>query len=304
MDTVKTLRAPERAPAHVSCRVCAADTRSLGTVHGAYSARDYELRRCERCRFAFIADPWTEFDRIYDARYYAGAGADPLVDYEFELAHPDETVREYEWRGIVDVVNQLAGDLDGKRWLDFGSGNGGLVRFAREHAQANVLGFDHGAIASDARRAGIPMLAPEELLALDGSFDIVTAIEVLEHTIDPLAELRQIRRLLRPGGLLFLTTGNAAAFADHLPEWSYIVPEIHVSFFEPSTLAYALAQTGFRPEQAVPRSGFDQILKFKVLKNLRVKRRSRLTDLVPAAPLAAVAERRVRLREHPVGWAL
>jgi 2-polyprenyl-3-methyl-5-hydroxy-6-metoxy-1,4-benzoquinol methylase len=284
--------------------VCAADTRALGTVHGAYSARDYELRRCDRCRFAFIADPWTEFDRIYDERYYAGSGADPLVDYEFELAHPDETVREYEWRGIVDVVKQLAGDLDGKRWLDFGSGNGGLVRFAREQKHADVVGFDHGAIAGAARRAGIPMLAPEELLALDGTFDIVTAIEVLEHTIDPLAELRQIRRLLRPGGLLFLTTGNAAAFAEELMDWSYIVPEIHVSFFEPSTLAYALAQTGFRPEQGVPRSGFDQILKFKVLKNLRIRRRNRFTDLMPARPIAAVADRRVRLREHPVGWAL
>jgi hypothetical protein len=45
-------------------------------------------------------------------------------------------------------------------------------------------------------------------------------------------------------------------------------------------------------------------MKFKVLKNLRVKRRSRLIDLVPARPIAAAAERRVRLSEHPVGWAL
>jgi len=287
-----------------ACDICGAGTNRLGSVHGAYSDRDYELRRCERCRFAFIADPWTEFERIYDDRYYAGAGADPLVDYQFELAHPHRTVRQYEWRGITDVVERLLGRLDGVRWLDFGGGNGGLVRFALEHTRASAVGFDDGAIAAQARELGIPMLAKDALGAEAGSFDVVTAIEVLEHTIDPLAELRQIRGLLRPGGLLFLTTGNAAAFADRLPDWSYIVPEIHVSFFEPSTLAYALERSGFRPEQCVPRRGFDQIMKFKVLKNLRIKRRNRLTDLVPARPLAAAAERRVRLREHPVGWAL
>jgi SAM-dependent methyltransferase len=231
MDAVVVQGTPVASSTTSSCRICGSQTYRLGSVHGDYSQRDYELRRCNGCLFAFIADPWTEFDRIYDDRYYAGTGADPLVDYEFELAHPNETVRAYEWRGIVDVVRQLVGNLEGQRWLDFGSGNGGLVRFAREHSHAEVVGFDHGAIGATARRAGIPMLAPEELLLQNGSFDVVTAIEVLEHTIDPLAELRQMRRLLRPGGLLFLTTGNAAAFADRLPEWSYVVPEIHVSFF-------------------------------------------------------------------------
>ena len=83
---------------------------------------------------------------------------------------------------------------------------------------------------------------------------MVTAIEVIEHTLDPLAELRTIRGLLRPGGLLFLTTGNAAPFASDLLRWSYIVPEIHVSFFEPDTLERALVKCGFRPGD-VPAAG-------------------------------------------------
>jgi 2-polyprenyl-3-methyl-5-hydroxy-6-metoxy-1,4-benzoquinol methylase len=303
VDIVAVTDTGRRSARPASCRICGGSTHTLGNVHGAYSGRDYELRRCEHCRFAFIANPWTEFERIYDDRYYAGAGADPLVDYQFELAHPKQTVRQYEWRGILDVVQRLVGGLDGKRWLDFGCGNGGLVRFVQEQSEAQAVGFDDGAMAGQAHKLGIPVLAPEELLAQDGSFDVVTAIEVLEHTIDPIAELRQIRRLLRPGGLLFLTTGNAAAFAEHLTDWSYIVPEIHISFFEPSTLTYALEQSGFRPEQAVPIDGFDQIIKFKVLKNLRIRRRSLLTDFIPARMVALAADRRVRLREHPVGWA-
>jgi 2-polyprenyl-3-methyl-5-hydroxy-6-metoxy-1,4-benzoquinol methylase len=287
----------------VACRLCGAHTHSVGTVHGAYSARDWELRRCNECRYAFIADAWTEFERIYDRRYYAGEGADPLVDYEFELTSPESTVRHYEWRGLTRLVEQLLGGLGGVRWLDFGAGNGGLVRYLRDHTQATAVGFEQGAIADQARRAGIPVNSVPDSEA-EGSFDVVTAIEVLEHTLDPLAELRRIRALLRPGGLLLLTTGNAAPFARRLAQWSYVVPEIHISFFEPDTLAQALSRAGFRPDRIPPHGGFDDVLKFKVLKNLGVRRRSALTDVLPARPVAMIANARTRLRAHPIGWAV
>ena len=96
----------------VPCRVCGAATRRVGPVSGKYSARDYELRRCDVCGFAFIADPWTDFERIYDDRYYDGRGADPLVDYRFELTEPDRTIRQYEWRGVTRLVEHLLGKSD------------------------------------------------------------------------------------------------------------------------------------------------------------------------------------------------
>jgi SAM-dependent methyltransferase len=286
------------------CRICGAETDPLGRRYGRYSRRDYELRRCHECGYAFVADPWTEFERIYDERYYAGRGADPLVDYHFELEHPERTIRQYEWRGITTVLTRLLGGLDGVRWLDFGCGNGGLVRHAVEFTGATACGFEEGSIADRARGIGIPILVRDAFVERRASFDVVTAIEVLEHAVDPLAELRTIRKLLRPGGLLFLTTGNAAPFADRLLEWSYIVPEIHVSFFEPRTLGLALRSAGFQPRSDAAGRGFAEILKFKVLKNLRFRRRNAVTDLIPASPLAAIAERRVRLSDHPVGWAI
>ena len=301
--SIGCLTDPDASSQSLQCRVCGAATGRLGTVHGDYSGRDYELRRCGHCRYAFIANPWTEFDRIYDDRYYSGRGADPLVDYRFELDEPGRTIRQYEWRGITSRVERLLGTLNDVRWLDFGCGNGGLVRYLLDHTRVSAHGFEQGSIAASALAVGIPMLSATALSEYTGSFDVVTAIEVLEHTVDPLAELKTIRGLLRPGGLLFLTTGNAAPFAARLTHWSYVVPEIHISFFEPGTLEYALNKCGFRPARVPADDGFDQILKFKVLKNLRVRRRNFLTDLIPASPLAAAAERKVRLSEHPVGWA-
>jgi hypothetical protein len=104
--------------------------------------------------------------------------------------------------------------------------------------------------------------------------------------------------------LLFVTTGNARAHAKHLEKWRYVVPELHISFFEPKTLARAMAEAGFKAESPSLGRGFDEILTFKVLKTLKVRRRSPVTDALPKRLLGAVADRRERLSEHPVGWAV
>ena len=273
------------------------------SVQGQYSKRHYELARCATCGYVFVVNPWLDYEHIYDDAYYEGKGADSLVDYRYELEQPDRTIRRYEWRGIAEVVRGLTGDLVGRRWLDYGSGNGGLVRYLRETAKVDAFGFDPATISEQARARGIPILEEPELRAVEGSFDVVTAIEVLEHTPDPLAELRRIRRLLRPGGVLFLTTGNLRGHADDLSHWSYMKPDVHISFFEPRTLDVAMAATGFRAEHRAMGRGFDDILTYKVLKTLRCRRRSALTDMLPRRLIGALGDRVAHLSEHPVGWA-
>jgi SAM-dependent methyltransferase len=273
-------------------------------MHGSYSRRDYHLARCLDCRYAFIADPWLDYSEIYNDRYYEGQGSDPLVDYRFELEHPERSIRRYEWEGIATIVAELAGGPEPcRRWLDYGCGNGGLVRHLRNAAAAEAFGFDEGSITAEASAVGVPTLNSDDLANLDGSFDVVTAIEVIEHTLDPVAELRRMRRLMRPGGLLFMTTGNAQPYADRLTSWRYVLPELHISYFEPSTLERALVDAGFRPERRSLGPGFDNVMKFKVLKNLRVRRRSPITDILPARLIGLLADRVVKLSEHPVGWA-
>lgn len=285
------------------CPICASSTSPVGACWGRYSKRSYHLRRCPRCHFAFLADPWLELDRIYDERYYEGRGADPLVDYRYELDHPRRTIRVYEWAGIGRMVEELAGKLDGLRWLDFGCGNGGLVRHLNATTTARAVGFDEGSIVTAAREQGIPILSAAQLSDHRGGFDVISAIEVLKHTPQPLDVLREIHSLLRPGGVLFLTTGNAEPFADKLTRWSYVTPEVHMSYFEPKTLEVAMRSTGFRPERRPRGPAFDEILKFKVLRSLHARRRNPLMDALPARLIGPIADRMRHLSEQPVGWA-
>ncbi len=285
-----------------SCRVCNSPTQPIGEKLGRFSKSIYHLYHCPECRYSFVADPWLDYDRIYSMDYYRGKRGDPLVDYLFELEHPADTIRRYEWEGIVRLVQSLLPLTPTREWLDFGCGNGGFVRFVNERRLSRIVGFEEGAICGEAARRGVPLVSRAQLDRMQGSFDIVTAIEVLEHVPDPVSMLRRIRLLLKPGGLLFLTTGNARPHRKGLLRWRYVVPEIHVSFFEPETMALAMKLAGMKPEFRGFLPGFEQIIRFKVLKNLGVKSSSWLERLMPWAWISRIVDKRVQVTAHPIGW--
>ena len=285
------------------CRICEAETIAAGSQKGTLQPIWYNLRHCPSCRFSFVANPRTDFEHLYSADYYAGKGADPLVDYLFELEHPEESIRVYEWQGILRIVASLVPIGPETQWLDFGCGNGGLVRFGRKQTGCRLVGFEEGWIKDQAVGRGIPILDAGQLDELQGTFDVVTAIEVLEHVEDPVGVLKAIRRLLKPGGLFFYTTGNAEPFRGRLPSWRYVRPEIHISFYEPATLVRALTLAGFQPEFKGFLPGFTEVIRFKMLKNFRVRRHSPVSRLVPWQMLARLVDRRLRVTAHPIGWA-
>jgi len=205
------------------CPICGSDTAELATIRSDFSHVDFAFRRCHTCGLVFVANPREDFAALYDAAYYRGDGADSFVNYIEEMGNPD-TIRVYEWRGITRAVRSLC-DGPTVRWLDFGCGLGGLVRHARAHGFADVYGYDQGWGADWAREHGIELLDEQQLRDSAGTFDVVTAIEVVEHIPGPLGPMEQIASLLRPGGVFFLTTGNAAVHRDSFTSWKYVHPE-------------------------------------------------------------------------------
>jgi len=292
------------------CKVCgSANIDFVGVKVGEWIRKEFTLFHCGDCGFAFIGNPCTNYEEIYDARYYRGEGADPKVDYLFELNHPNRTIRRYEWEGIAKAIRSIRRSLGldfskETNWLDFGCGSGSMVRWLREQDISKAVGFEEGAISRLALERGTPILNREDLLKCEASFDIVTAIEVMEHVEHPLETLRLIRFCMKPNAIFFFTTGNAEKFGKDLINWSYIKPEIHISFYEPRTMEYALSVTGFEPVKLNSKGGFSEIITFKILKNLGVRSLSLWQRMVPWPLIAPLADRRYGVTAFPVGRAI
>jgi SAM-dependent methyltransferase len=287
------------ARARLECVICGSAAGPAGSKTSSFSGRAFALAHCPSCHYSFVVEPRTDFADLYNDDYYRGLGADPLTDYEGELKDP-RSLRRYEWRGIAEIVDGLPVRRPGLRWLDYGAGLGGLVLEARARG-ADAYGFDEGYPATRMAATGVPSLAEPELASRRGTFDVVTAIEVLEHLVDPLAVLSEIATLLAPGGYVFATTGNAEPFRGRLARWQYVRPDIHIGFFEPGTLAFAFERVGLEPVYERGSPGFRDLCRYKVLKTLGAKRRSTWEQLIPWPIAARVVDHRYGVSAHPLG---
>jgi SAM-dependent methyltransferase len=79
------------------------------------------------------------------------------------------------------------------------------------------------------------------------SFDVVTLMDVIEHVAEPRALMSEIHRILRPGGVLFVTTPNFGSFFVRLYGLKAygVWPDQHVVYFQPSTISRLLQKVGF-----------------------------------------------------------
>jgi len=150
--------------------------------------------------------------------------------------------------------------LEGLSLLDIGCG-GGLVCEPLARLGAKVTGIDPGAESIDAAKAhaaagGLAIdyqaATAEELAARGQSYDAVLLLEVVEHVPDVPALLKAIAPLVRPGGLMILSTLNrtlkayalAIVGAEYILRWLPIGTHQWERFVTPGELRSALAGAG------------------------------------------------------------
>jgi SAM-dependent methyltransferase len=146
----------------------------------------------------------------------------------------DYSLFEYYRSAKVIAFLERAGVAISGRVLDAGCGGGGMPLSLAEHARA-VVGIDPidrfgdaGVRLAHERGVTNLMFARADGLALpfrDGAFDLVLSHAVIEHVQDAERYLRECRRVLAPGGRVYLSTAPYLSFAGaHLPRLKIQVP--------------------------------------------------------------------------------
>ena len=140
------------------------------------------------------------------------AARDYFYDRMVESGDWDDVANVYETARRVELIfgRLLEGvPLAGMLFLDAGSGGGHFSAMA-EGRGARVVSIDMGLnlLACVARRCNSArsVASTLQLPFADRVFDVVLSTEVLEHTPDPLQGLRELARVIKPGGRLLLTT--------------------------------------------------------------------------------------------------
>ncbi len=189
----------------------------------------------------------------------ADAPHDAIWEAVPEAAVPEELALRLGWL--------LAQVPHGASVLDLGCGAGEFSAALTKRG-AHVIAVDVAAEALRRARARVPELdarlwrAGEPLPVLDNAVDLVWAGAVIEHVADVAPWLSEVRRVLKPRGVLLLSTPHHGpptmlrlalsprAFQRHFDPRSD-----HLRFFSPVTLGRLLDDLGFDVAQAAPAGG-------------------------------------------------
>jgi SAM-dependent methyltransferase len=194
---------------------------------------------CRTCSFVFVDDIYPEYDALDEEEY------GELVDLEREL-------RRKEIRVHARLLASFEPHRATNRLLEVGCGQGLFLTQART-AGWSTVGVEILPSLVQVARATHGLEVVQGELSSAGfepdSFDVVYMNEVIEHVVDPVELMVEVRRILAPGGVAVLRTGSAESWSARFRGggwWYYhFCPHGHIRFFGPRSARALARAAGF-----------------------------------------------------------
>jgi 2-polyprenyl-3-methyl-5-hydroxy-6-metoxy-1,4-benzoquinol methylase len=230
----------------INCNYCGSlDSRVV------YIKQGFNIVQCKSCSLVYVNPRLTqeEIFKLYDEPYFKGSGFDKSIQYQKEFENKS-TSRDLLIWDITTIREMLRTNTPTPKLLDVGCGMGLFLHKAKQNGFVSE-GLELSNYACNFARSKnilVHNTSIDEFELPKNSFDVISMREVIEHLSSPITSLQKIYNGLKPGGILFITTGNY-----NCPErkvrgsnWNYFMPEGHLTIFSNQTLKMFLVKTGFK----------------------------------------------------------
>jgi 2-polyprenyl-3-methyl-5-hydroxy-6-metoxy-1,4-benzoquinol methylase len=170
------------------------------------------------------------------------------------------TIRESYLKTAESQVRLIQKYATGKNLLDVGCAQGFfLYNASKAEYTSKGIEISQDAAAYAIREFGLDIEAKpfEELRFPENHFDVVTLWQVLEHVPYPLTVLKEVQRILKPEGLLVVSTPNIEGIPARIlrRKW-WDIKRLHINQFSTRTLTDILQNAGFTNTSSVSYRGF------------------------------------------------
>lgn len=170
-------------------------------------------------------------------------------DYDEYYTADNLTVPGFILERVGEIIGGFARYRETNRLLDIGFGAGTILDVAKQQnwdafgTEVSLPAFEYARRSGHKVHHGILSSAAYP----DDHFDVITASEILEHLPDPEAELAEIARILRPGGLFLATTPFAKSMSFRLlkQNWTVLSPPEHTQLYSKKGAMLMLRRAGF-----------------------------------------------------------
>jgi SAM-dependent methyltransferase len=228
-----------------ACNLCGAEVEAA--ANRRWRKDGFDILACPACGLLFRADLPTEeqLREIYDRAYFCAEARDThgqgYADYLGE--EPNHRANAAARLELVERYTSPG------RLVDVGSAAGFFVDEARLRgwaAEGVELAAEMAGYARDRLSLQVHNRPFADVRLQPRSVDAITMWDYIEHSVDPVGDFRRAATILRPGGVLALSTGDAASVAARVfgSRWHLLTPRHHNFFFTRKLLERALRGAG------------------------------------------------------------